>query len=84
MDSATTIRIVSIIASALTVFLGAVIPSFSQGRAVVQALTSIAQQPDAANDIRNTLLIGLALVESTAIYAFVLALLILLGIGGGG
>ena len=48
-----------------------------EGRAVAQALSAIAQQPDASNTITRTLFVGLAMVESTAIYCFVVAMILL-------
>ncbi len=47
---------------------------FSTGKAV----EAIARQPEAAGDIRSSLLLGAALAEATAIYGFVIALLIVL------
>ena len=46
------------------------------GIAVKTALESIARQPEAGSKISSTLLIGLALVESIAIYSFVIALIL--------
>lgn len=48
----------------------------SMGIAVKTALESIARQPEAGGKISSTLLIGLALVESIAIYSFVIALIL--------
>ena len=44
---------------------------------VSQALAAIAQQPDAAGTITRTLFVGLAMIESTAIYCFVVALILI-------
>ena len=52
-------------------------PAIGEGRAVAQALSAIAQQPDAANTITRTLFVGLAMVESTAIFCLVIALILL-------
>ena len=49
----------------------------SQCAAVAQALSAIAQQPDASNSITRTLFVGLAMVEATAIYCFVLSMILL-------
>lgn len=51
------------------------------GIATAKATESIARQPEAKSDIRSTLLIGCALAEATAIYGFVIALLIILSLG---
>lgn len=48
------------------------------GIATSKATDAIARQPEADGKIRSTLLIGCALAEATAIYGFVIALLILL------
>jgi F-type H+-transporting ATPase subunit c len=61
----------------LTIAIGAIAPAISEGRAVVSALDAIARQPDAADVISRTLFVGLALIESLAIYSLVVALIIL-------
>lgn len=67
----------SIITAGLTMAIGSIAPALGQGRAVAQALSAIAQQPDEANSISRTLFIGLAMVESTGIYCFVIAIVLL-------
>ena len=52
-------------------------PALGQGRALAQALQSIAQQPDESNNITRTLFVGMAMVESTAIYSLVVAMIII-------
>ena len=53
-------------------------PGFSiKAMALSKALSSIAQQPDEANTITRTLFVGLAMVESTAIYCFVVAIILI-------
>jgi len=77
MEAMTTIAVVSIIMSALTTAFGTLMPAYSEGKAVVAALTALAQQPDAAPTITRTLFVGLAMVESTAIYCFVVSMILL-------
>lgn len=48
------------------------------GMATAKAVDSIARQPEAESKISKTLIIGSALAEATAIYGFVIALLIIL------
>ncbi|MBQ1687976.1 MAG: ATP synthase F0 subunit C [Lachnospiraceae bacterium] len=48
------------------------------GLATSKATEAIARQPEAAGNIRSSLLIGCALAEATAVYGFVIAILILL------
>ncbi|MDB6352834.1 F0F1 ATP synthase subunit C [Trichococcus sp. K1Tr] len=77
MDSITIIGAVSIIMSGFTIAIGSIAPAIGEGNAVVQALKSIAQQPDEYNSISRTLFVGLAMIESTAIYCFVLSMILL-------
>lgn len=77
MDNITLIAIVSIIMAGLTTGLGCMLPAFSEGKAVQSALESIAQQPDASSTITRTLFVGLAMIESTAIYCFVVSMILI-------
>lgn len=77
MDSITIIGAISIIMSGFTIAIGSIGPAIGEANAVVQALKSIAQQPDEYNSISRTLFVGLAMIESTAIYCFVLAMILL-------
>ncbi|MFH1756461.1 MAG: F0F1 ATP synthase subunit C [Pseudomonadota bacterium] len=77
MDSLTLIGIASIITSGLTIAIGAIGPALGEGRAVAQALSAIAQQPDEKNTITRTLFVGLAMIESTAIYCFVISMILI-------
>ena len=76
MESLTLVAIISIATAGLTIAFGSVGPALGQGRAVAQALSSIAQQPDEANTITRTLFVGLAMIESTAIYCFVVTMIL--------
>jgi F-type H+-transporting ATPase subunit c len=77
MDSATWIAIVSIFTAGLTIAIGSIAPALAEGRAASQALQAIAQQPDASNTITRTLFVSLAMIESTAIYCFVLSMILI-------
>jgi F-type H+-transporting ATPase subunit c len=77
LDNTGVIAAASIIAAGLTIAIGSVGPALGEGRAVAQALSSIAQQPDEAGTISRTLFVGLALVESTAIYCFVISMILI-------
>lgn len=71
------IGMVSIMTAGLTIAIGAVAPAIGEGLALSRALASLAQQPDEANTITRTLFVGLALVESTAIYCFVVSMILI-------
>jgi F-type H+-transporting ATPase subunit c len=77
MDNVTTIGAASIMVAGLTIAIGSIGPALGQGRALAQALTALAQQPDEANTITRTLFVGLAMVESTAIYCFVISIILI-------
>ena len=72
-----TIEMISILAAALAVSFGAIGPALAEGRAVAAALDAIARQPDAASTVSRTLFVGLAMIETMAIYCLVVALLVL-------
>jgi F-type H+-transporting ATPase subunit c len=71
------IAMASIIIAGLTMAIGSIAPALAQGRAAAQALSAIAQQPDEANTITRTLFISMAMIESTAIYCFVVAIILI-------
>lgn len=77
MDSLTLIAVASIVTAGFTTSFGVVGPSLGEGRAVATALTSLAQQPDASATITRTLFVGLAMIESTAIYCFVISMILI-------
>ncbi len=77
MDPMSVIAVASIVISGLTTAAGAIGPALGEGRAVSTALTAIAQQPDAAPTIARTLFVGLAMIESTAIYCLVISMILI-------
>ena len=77
MDSSIWIATASIITAGITIGVGCMCPALGQGRAVAVALSSIAQQPDASATITRTLFVGLAMIESLAIYCFVVAMILI-------
>ena len=77
MDSMTIIAVVSIATAGITTGIGCMMPAMGEGKAVSSALTALAQQPDASATITRTLFVGLAMIESTAIYCFVVSLFLI-------
>ena len=91
MDSVSLIGMVSVLAAGLSVAIGSIGPALGEGRAVGEAVSAMAQQPDEAGNISRTLFVGLAMIESTAIYCFVVAMILIFAnpfwnqvAGGGG
>lgn len=77
MDAKTVVISVSIIAAAFAMAIGGYGPARALGKALTEALDAIARQPEASDRIMSALFVGMALIESIAIYAFVIALIIL-------
>jgi F-type H+-transporting ATPase subunit c len=77
MDPTTTIGVASIVTAGITTGIGCMAPALGEGRAVSTALSAIAQQPDASATITRTLFVGLAMIESTAIYCFVVSMILI-------
>jgi F-type H+-transporting ATPase subunit c len=77
MDNISTVAVVSIITAGITTGFGTMGPALGEGKAVATALSSLAQQPDASSTITRTLFVGLAMIESTAIYCFVVSMILI-------
>lgn len=77
MDNLGIIAMASIISAGLAMGIGALGPGIGQGRAIAQALAAIAQQPDERNSLTRTLFVGLAMIESIAIYCFVISMILI-------
>lgn len=77
MEELNLIAAISIFTAGITIAIGSIGPALGQGRAIAQALSAIAQQPDEANNISRTLFVGLAMIESTAIYCFVISIILI-------
>jgi F-type H+-transporting ATPase subunit c len=77
MDNMTVIAVASLVTAGLATSVGCVAPALAEGRSVATALTSLAQQPDASATITRTLFVGLAMIESTAIYCFVVSMILI-------
>ena len=77
MDNIGLIGSVSILTAGLTLAIGSIGPALGEARPAAQALAAIAQQPDEANTITRTLFVSLAMIESTAIYCFVLSMILI-------
>jgi F-type H+-transporting ATPase subunit c len=67
------------IAAGLAVGLGAIGPGIGEGLAASKALESIGRNPEASGRITPLMFVSMAITESTAIYALVIALIILFG-----
>jgi len=77
MEPGTLITLLTILVSGVGILLGTITPALVEGRAVLKALEGMTRQPEAANDLRTTLIIAMALLESTAIYVLLVCLILI-------
>ncbi|HEY0983192.1 MULTISPECIES: F0F1 ATP synthase subunit C [unclassified Schlesneria] len=77
MNSVDLIGMVSIITAGATIGFGAPLTAIGEGYAIAKAMTALAQQPDASPTITRTLFIAIAMIESSAIYCFVVSMILI-------
>ena len=77
MDNAFAFYAISIIVPGLTIALAVIGGAAAQGKAAAAAFEAMARQPEAQSGINSSLILSLALIESLAIYALAVALIIL-------
>jgi F-type H+-transporting ATPase subunit c len=65
------------LAAGFAMGIGAIGPGLGIGLAVRGAMEAIGRNPEAANDVRNTLIIGAGLAEAIAIYSLLTAILLI-------
>jgi F-type H+-transporting ATPase subunit c len=66
------------IGAAIAIGVGGIGPGIGIGMAVRGAMEAIGRNPEAAGEVRSTMIVGAALAEAVAIYAFVIAIIIAL------
>ncbi|MGE0745642.1 MAG: F0F1 ATP synthase subunit C [Rhodospirillales bacterium] len=71
------VKLISIIGAVIAVSVGSIGPALAEGRSIASAMDAMARQPEAAGTISRTLFVGLAMIETMAIYCLVIALLLL-------
>lgn len=77
LDSGTLITLVTILVTGIGMILGAILPALMEGRAVNRALEGMTRQPEVSGDLRNTLIVAMALLETTAIYVLLVMLILI-------
>jgi len=80
MESNVLVVVIISIAPLVAITLGCILPAWVEGKAVLKALESMARQPDqpeVADEIRTTLIVSLAMLETTAIYVLLVCLILL-------
>jgi F-type H+-transporting ATPase subunit c len=69
--------VVMVISAGFAIGIGVIFPALGQTRAATQALEAIARQPDEGSNISRNLFIGLAMIESQALYVLIVVLILL-------
>lgn len=77
MDNITTVAVVSIIAASATITFGTLVPAIAEMMALMKGLEAVAQQPDASNTLSRNLFVGIAMIESLAIYCLVVSIILI-------
>jgi len=67
----------STVAAILGMAIGVSMPAVAMGWAISRAMEALSRQPEAESSITRTLFIGLAMIESLAIYVLVIVLIII-------
>ncbi len=67
----------STVTALLAITIGVITPAKAMGTAICTALEALARQPEAEKSLTRTLFIGLAMIESLAIYCLVIVLIVL-------
>ena len=65
------------IAAAIAIAISTLGPSIGQGITAKAAMESIARQPDAAKDIRSSLIVALAMMEALTIYGLLIGFMLI-------
>ena len=65
------------ICAGVVMTISTITPAIAQGITSKTAMESIARQPDAAGNIRSTLIVSLALMEALAIYGLLIAFMLI-------
>ena len=77
MDQITTIAQTSILIAGITMAVGSIGSTMGEAMAAMRALAAMAQQPDQAGSITRTLFVSLAMIETIAIYCFVISIILI-------
>ncbi|HBS48062.1 TPA: ATP synthase F0 subunit C [Candidatus Dependentiae bacterium] len=72
------VRVAALLGAGLCMGLGALGPALGQGFVGAKACESIAKKPESAGLIMRTMLVAIGIIESAAIYCFVIAILLIL------
>lgn len=67
---------IKLIMTGVTIAVGGSMPALAIGLLTAKAMEAIGRNPEAAGEVRTSMILGLAFAEAIAIYALVAALII--------
>lgn len=77
LDPNVLVVVVTTIAAVLGIVIGTMVPTWVEGQAAAKAIEGMARQPDAAPQLRTSMIIALALLETASIYVLLVVLILL-------
>jgi F-type H+-transporting ATPase subunit c len=77
MDFKSLAHIAEILAAAFCISIGSGMAAYAMSRVISQTIDSISRQPEISGELRFVMIIGLAMIESLAIYCLLVALILL-------
>lgn len=67
----------AVLGAAFVVGVGCIAPAYGQGLVGSEACKNIGKYPQSSKDIRATMILAMGIIESSAVYALLIALLLL-------
>lgn len=77
-DMTAYIKVAAYIGAALVMGLGSIGPAIGQGLVGSKACENLGKYPESASQIRTVMVISLSMIETSAIYAFIIAIILVL------
>lgn len=77
LEPTTLITVITILVTGIGIVIGTIVPAIVEGQAAKKALDGMARQPESAGQLRTTMIISMALLETTAIYVLLIMLVLL-------
>jgi len=78
MDPTTLVHSVEAFSAVLAILVGSAFCAIGQARVISSTMESMARQPEILGELRFTMIVGLAMIESLAIYCLLVSLILLL------
>ena len=77
MEEINYVKMAAYFGAAFAMGIGALGPALSQGMVASKAIETMGKYPEMSNKIRMTMFLGLGIIETSSLYAFVIALMLI-------